>query len=343
MTPEQSRLLAAQRAQLDKIAAGADRRLYQLWVRAWDDIHDDLEAALRAAAAGQVSGAVRARRARQALEIVAAQMFATAQRVGTDICSDADAMIDLAQAHTTAVIGAQLAGAANVAGLVVRADQAQIVAIARRVQRQITARTFILQDDATAAVRSELVRGVAEGIGPLRQAAAMLSAVQGAFNGGLTRARTIARTETIDAYRSAAMATEKANADVLAGWLWLADLGQRTCMSCVAQHGTFHKLDEPGPEDHPNGRCTRYPVTKSWKQLGFNGIADLPRPAITGDGAKWLKRQPEAVQRHILGTRGQAAWKAGQFPPSAWSVRRDNPGWRGSWGAGKPPSGPPPK
>lgn len=331
------RILGDQRKRLDKIASATDRALLATWVTAWDDIATDIEMILAKAGAEGVTNTVRVRRAQQAIAVIARQLRRSARAAGVAIGGDVREMIEQAQADTVAMIGQQLEGVEQLAANMLRADPAQIEAIGTRVQKTVTARVWDLQADAVEAVRAELVRGVATGAHPNAQASRMLQAVQGLFMGGLTRARTIARTETIDAYRAAAMATEQANADVLAGWLWIADLGQRTCMSCVAQHGSLHKLEEPGPEDHPNGRCARVPVTKSWKQLGYKGIKDPPRPAKAGDGPRWLARQARDVQDHILTKRGAQAWRNGEWGPPHWSVPRDNPGWRRSWVAGKPP------
>lgn len=338
-TPEERRLLAqlaVQRAQLDQIADVTDRHLSETWVTAWDQIADDFDQLVRSITDPSVTKTIRMRRAQQALDMVGAKIFDVAKHANMEISADTARMITLAQTHTAATIGVQMAG---VAASLARTDPVQLDAIGRRTRQQITARTFMLQADAIRAMKAELVRGVAMGDHPNRQASRMVAAVHGAFNGGLTRARTIARTETIDAYRNSAKAAELANADVLAGWMWLADLGPTTCRSCVGQHGSMHKLSEDGPDDHPNGRCTRLPVTKTWSVLGRKGIKSPDRQFSTESGPGWLKQQPTAVQRTILGAEGRDAWKAGKFPPSAWSVKQENPGWRVSYGAGKPPAG----
>lgn len=98
----------------------------------------------------------------------------------------------------------------------------------------------------------------------------MLKGLEGEFNGGLTRALTISRTEILDAYRASSKQTMAANDDVLAGWMWTAELDETTCESCWAMDGQIFDLDVDGPDDHQNGRCTRTPVTKPWRELGFD-------------------------------------------------------------------------
>lgn len=96
------------------------------------------------------------------------------------------------------------------------------------------------------------------------------------------------------------------------------------CPSCLAQHGTRHPMDEDGPIDHHQGRCTRLPVTKTWSELGFEGITE-PDPHLTpqaGDGVRWLQSQPAATQEKILGPKRYDAWRDGRYPPEDWSVRK---------------------
>jgi hypothetical protein len=102
-----------------------------------------------------------------------------------------------------------------------------------------------------------------------------MKGAEGGFNGGLSRALTIARTETISAHREAAAVSHQENADTLAGWRWLCALSDRSCPACLAKNGELHPVSEPGPQGHANCRCSRVPVTKSWRDLGI----DLDEPA----------------------------------------------------------------
>ena len=99
------------------------------------------------------------------------------------------------------------------------------------------------------------------------------------------------------------------------------------CPSCVAMHGTEHALDEPGPLDHPQGRCSRMPLVKP--EL----VPGAPTPTIES-GPEWLARQPEGVQRSVLGPRRFEAWQDGDYPVSRWAVRRESPDWRASYAPG---------
>jgi hypothetical protein len=74
-------------------------------------------------------------------------------------------------------------------------------------------------------------------------------------------------------------------------------------------HGTVHPLDEPFAS-HPNCRCQATPITKTWAELGFTGIPDLPEPE---PGSAVFARLSEAEQRQILGPGKLELFKAGKL------------------------------
>jgi SPP1 gp7 family putative phage head morphogenesis protein len=149
-----------------------------------------------------------------------------------------------------------------------------------------------------------------------------------ALGGSLTRALTIARTETLRAYREASRAAYQANADVLQGWVWTADLSNRTCPSCWAQHGSVHPLDEV-MATHPRCRCSMVPKTKSWRELGFGeqpgGLDIEPGPAA-------FRKLPEADQRRILGPSKYDAYKRREITLPDLVAKRESPTWGPSTG-----------
>jgi hypothetical protein len=165
----------------------------------------------------------------------------------------------------------------------------------------------------------------------------MLKRAEYRFNGGLSRALTVSRTESLDAHRSAAALAHQASADVLTGWKWLATLDTRTCPACWAQSGSEHPLSEPGPLGHQNCRCTRVPQTRSWADLGFDSI-DEPESVFPDSKARFGSLS-DTEQRRILGPARFDAWKAGRFPMSDWAVRRSNPGWRDGYYVAPAPGG----
>ncbi len=157
-------------------------------------------------------------------------------------------------------------------------------------------------------VADALVQGLVLGLNPRETA----RHIRRRFAVGLTRALRISRTETLRAYREATRRSYAANADVVKGWIWHADLGPRTCASCIAMHGTFHRLDE-SLDDHVNGRCAMVPVTRSWKEIGERlgvDLGDVPETAIRVRGGEWwFDEQPRHIQQRILGLKGLEAYE----------------------------------
>jgi hypothetical protein len=167
------------------------------------------------------------------------------------------------------------------------------------------------------------------GDNPKTVAAEMLRKLERNFHGGLTRALVIARTEMLDAHRAAAQAQELANAEVLTGWYWNAKLDARTCPSCWVQHGRFHPLEEFGPIDHQQGRCARLPKTKSWADLGFEGL-DEPNDELR-DARTVFDGLAPADQVAIMGRKRLEALNAGTVSWEDLTVRHSTPGWRDSY------------
>jgi SPP1 gp7 family putative phage head morphogenesis protein len=167
------------------------------------------------------------------------------------------------------------------------------------------------QEAAEKAVQA-LVSGVTMGDNPRTIA----PRVQQALNISRARALTIARTEMMRCYRTAAIDTYRANSDVCDGWVWSAQLDAVTCISCILMNGTEHGLYED-LDGHPNCRCAKSPKTKSWDAiLGPLGISsdDIPdtRP-VYQSGESWFLDQDEATQRKILGNAKYDALQNGDF------------------------------
>jgi SPP1 gp7 family putative phage head morphogenesis protein len=119
-----------------------------------------------------------------------------------------------------------------------------------------------LGPEAGAAVRSKLSTGLLLGKHP----SVIAGDIRSALGGNLVRAETIARTEVLNAYRGAAIATYKANRDVLSGWEWQAEVS--ACPECAAKDGQVFSVDTAFLS-HPRCRCSPAPITKSWADLGF--------------------------------------------------------------------------
>jgi len=314
----------------------ATRTLVEAWARAWDEIDFEWRNTINALIAGSKNNrwpsARTIRRASQvlaALEHTHAEIIKLGELEGVLVSETTRKIMDAENDWQRRLIDSQLPNAGTAgAGLTFnRVDTDALDAIVERVTGAIHSYTKPLADDAVDAMKNALVRGVALGENPATAASTMLRRVEGRFNGGLTRALTIARTEMLDAHRSGEAAVQFDNTHLLSGWIWQAALDERTCPSCWAQSGSFHGLDEPGPFDHQNGRCARLPKVRTWKELGFN-IAE-PADLIPDPETTFWSLAPDK-QLEIMGPGRLAALRNGT-PWDQLSMRRTTDGWRDSY------------
>ena len=133
----------------------------------------------------------------------------------------------------------------------------------------------------------------------------------------------IARTATLWSYRAAAHANYLMNGHVLKGWLWSSALDERTCMSCINLHGSFHPLTEI-LNDHHQGRCSPEPVTKSCEELGLPCGYESP-PVQRGED--WFEGLTSAAQLAMMGPGIYDAWGNGEFDFEDLSVTYSDPIW----------------
>lgn len=331
--------------QLAAITEAQERAIISAWLLAWSEISADLQDALAdVLAAGTrvtVAAIVRSERLARSLAAVADRLEDLTTEAGITITGDLRAVVNQAVAGTHRLIDAQLPG-----DLTRRVPVPSVLeAIVRRSTEQITSSLLPVADETYAIIQRELVRGVAAGDNPRETAARMVERSENLWNFGHARAINIARTETLDAYRAAAEESEKPHADVLTGWVWLAHLGDRTCRSCLSMHGRLFPLEELGPHDHQQGRCSRCPVVSE-----EDGTYDLSWVPSADDHFASL---PPEQQRAILGRKGYDAWLAGDFDRDQWTKNRETDGWRDAQtpaspddpdrgsirGGGRPPGG----
>lgn len=100
------------------------------------------------------------------------------------------------------------------------------------------------------------------------------------------------------------------NTDLIKGVRWVSTLDMRTSATCQALDGkVFPPNEGPRPPAHFNCRSTTTPITKSWRELGFD-IDDIdPGTRASMDGQvpatqtynEWLSGQPANVQNEVLG------------------------------------------
>lgn len=322
--------------QLRQMENATVRALTERWVYAWDTIQGEYAAAidelLAAAKGGRVTAAavrksVRLRNALQTTATLLDELYAATDSLTETAVRQA---VAAALAAHEQAIGTQLPppGVGSSIGFT-RVSAEAISAIITRTVQQIHSSTLPLADEVVSVIRKELIRGILVGDNPRKVAARMMKNTESRFNWGLSRALNIARTEMLEASRESTRQGNIANADVLTAWMWIATLDSRTCPSCLSKHGETFPPDEPGPNDHQSGRCTGVPITKSWEELGIEGIQEPP--PIIPDAKAWFDSQPEAVQKEIMGPGRLAAYQDGRISWSDMSVKRENPNWRVSY------------
>jgi SPP1 gp7 family putative phage head morphogenesis protein len=270
-------------------------------------------------------------RLRDALQTTRAMLDELTAQTDTLLVNDVGtAVLDALDSHQALITSQLPQNTANASVSFTRMSPEALAAIVERATQQIHSDTLPLAADVERVMKRELIRGIAVGDNPRRVAARMLQGTERRFNGGLTRALTIARTETLDAHRAATQASEKANKEILEGWEWHAALNARTCPSCWAKHGTRHPLDEPGPNDHQNGRCTRVSITKTWKELGF----DIKEPAsVTPDAQTAFNNLAPDTQKQIMGAQRLELLQNGKISWADLSTKTSTDGWRDSYTA----------
>lgn len=336
INPETQRSIRRIRDETNRAVDEVELALIKSWVSAWDTIAKDLGVAVESLVASNVDGVVSATAVRRhqmladALRLAEDTISALVREAGGTVARSANGFVVSGMNGNVEIIRTQLPANTDGAGLVFDRIPAQAIeAMVTRYTTRIVSGYLPLADDVIASLRSELLRGIIVGDNPRRVASRIMTAAEGRFNGGRARALNIARTELLDAHRAAARAADRANRDVLRGWMWWAKLDAKTCPSCAAQHGSEYEVDDDGPLDHHSGRCTGVPLTKSWADLGFSGMDEPAPEKVTAED--WFDNLTEDTQKSMLGKSRYDAWAAGEYPMSDWSVRRENTGWRDSY------------
>ncbi len=309
--------------------------LTRAWVEAWDVLLPEFEAAVEdlmlSAVNGRVTASAVARnvRLRGALQAARQWLDALAPEAADIITRDVpEVLYGAVDAHENIVRTQLPPGTLGTAVSFARVPEEALAWMVARTTETIHSLTKPLPADVVRMMKKHLVRGIAVGANPRDTASRIVREAEGRFNGGLTRALVISRTETLDAHRAATKASEKANADILTAWEWHANLDRRTCPSCLGKHGTRHELEEAGPYDHHQGRCSRVTVTKTWKELGF----DIKEPpSETKNAEAWFNNLTEGTQKDIMGPERLRLLQDGKISWADLSQKRETPGWRDSY------------
>ncbi len=178
--------------------------------------------------------------------------------------------------------------------------------------------------DISDGIKDEIMSGLAKGVNP-RQIA---NTIKKKYDDGMKNVLCTVRTEILRSYRLAAHATYRSNSDKLNGWVWMAAQNARTCPICWGLHGTVHSLDEV-MTDHPSGRCTAVPMTKTWAELFPNiDLGDYKESSIGGfDAEERFKSLPAKTQARILGPKKYDAWRTGDIALRDIPKPKSDPVW----------------
>lgn len=305
---------------LSKVLSRQDRELLRAYSHAREAILDEIDSLLASRVGGQPVTQVWLYKERRLKKLLAnveehlAQFGSTAEDVIKDAQKDAVAS---AATHTFDLIDGQLPSAFTpsfpsrpFSDLVGRLSTGQ----------PLSALLNTFGKAGSQVIGRALLTGVALGHNPVKIAAAMrqVSAMPAA------RAIVIARTEVMGAYREAARQTMSANKDVVTGWMWEASLGPRTCAACIAQHGSIHPVTE-SMATHPSCRCTMTPVTKTFKELGIEGVRETRVTTVSGED--WFAKQTSATQLSILGPSKLEAYQQGRITLANLVQRTDSKVW----------------
>lgn len=174
--------------------------------------------------------------------------------------------------------------------------------------------------DTRDTLRQTIANGVAFGLGPREVA----REIRDNFGTGLNRALLISRTEMIGAYREGTRQAYQENTDVVQGWIWSAQLDERTCPACWAMNGTYQDTDAM-LDGHPGCRCALVPATQPWEVLGFVDIPDTS-PDVP-DGEEVFATKSESFQRRVLGNKGYELYASKQATLADFIGRKSDPRW----------------
>ena len=307
---------------------GAWAEAWAVLAEEWQSVADELAGLAADGEWPRPSQVERMSRANQALRHTTEQLTQLVEQSGATMTGGLESLMGMVDQWEHGIVGAQLP--AGPQGLLWdRISIEAVDAIVERTAERFWALSKPIPVEQAAAMRHELVRGVAVGENPREVARRLMDQLEGQFVGGQRRAEVIARTEMLDAYREAAELSRATNADVLKGWMWVSQKSERTCPACLAMDGELFPADEPGPLGHVCCRCTAAPVTKPFRELGID--VDEP-PSDRQSGREWFDTLSPRAQERIMGRERLRRLQDGELSWDDIPRRSENPDWRASYG-----------
>lgn len=318
---------------IDKEIDSQTNDLTSNWATNWDRVASQWETVSSELAAEEEwpsqSAILRDHRVSLALDSTLAAIERSQETSATRVDGRIDANVDVAVRAEVAMIRASLPqGLVETVTEQSEPNQSAINSIIERSKGRVTDLMSKVSAPVYARLLDTLIAGVSGGRNPRETARRMQRNLENAYNLGLDKALTIARTETLDAMRGGQRLTDRANSDVLAGWRWSAAFDNRTCPSCIAMDGTVFSIEIPGPDDHQNGRCARLPVTRTWAELGID--AEEP-PSVVPDAKEWFDTLSYDDKLQIMGPGRLDLLSSGEVGWDDIATYKPNPDWRGSY------------
>jgi SPP1 gp7 family putative phage head morphogenesis protein len=313
---------------LDAGVTAANDQVLAAWAEAYAQTRADYDGLLAKIAAAQANGQplspawlYQKDRLKNALATTKAQIHTFAQQASESTVQAHKAAVQ-ASAYAHAKMGAQAMQEAGLAGGFTKINEANLTHLVGFLHdgSPVDALFTSLATETADMARDAFVRGLTLGKG----VDWITRRLEQALDVPRWRAETIVRTEAQRVYRSVARQTYMANDDVLEGWVWKAHLDSRTCPACMSMDGTVHAVGST-LDGHQRCRCAMVPRTKSWADLGVDGLEDQRPPIRTGQD--WFKAQPSTVQRAMLGPRKYHAWKGGEITLDDLVARHSHPVW----------------
>lgn len=164
------------------------------------------------------------------------------------------------------------------------------------------------QTDTLQTINNIAIRGLVTGRNPRATAAELAASVR---NLPISRAEQMMRSLQLTSLRDAAVVHQVANADVIARIVRVAALDDRTCLACVALHGTVLAVGER-VNDHRKGRCIgiAVPASKANDPISQTYVVD-GQPVQVASGEQWMQAHSAAWQRAFMGPGAYNAYTAG--------------------------------
>ncbi len=307
---EASNLFRAQLLAQERRAASAMVRYYgHIWTQLQPQIAT-LQAEVTALQAAGVEFSKtklwRLERLRAIETQVTRELAGFSQYAGEAITAQQRVSITLAEQHAQALLEAALPTDAAALATFGRMPRGAVEALVGSLAEG-SPLTALIQKAVGAAAgdfMETLVEGLALGWGPRKTAAALRQR----FGMGLTDALRIARTGQLHAYRTATLRAYR-ESGIVVEWERMSAQDDRVCLACLLLDGKIYTLEEE-MEDHPNGRCSLLPRTKTWRELGL----DVDEPDFSRElGRDWFLRQSAATQSDMMGPGAWQAWQDGKF------------------------------